>query len=613
MWRRVGASPRVMRVVTGGVRLRFLSQPMPYKGKEEIPVRAEDHAWLVEEVKANLARGSWVQLDAQPEFCAPAFVVSNSSGKRRVVIDLRYINSHLPARPVRYENLRSFRSSLAPGDHMISLDLQSGYHHIGVHPSSRRFLGFALDGKYYQCAALPFGLSQAPSVFTKVMRAVVKMWRARGWRVLPYLDDFLFAFATDREARAATVQIDEDLAALGLRRNPDKGCWVPTTALSHLGMLVDTEKMSFRATASTESRVRSLARDLRVLSSRRQRMVPASMLACFCGLAVSQLLAVPEARMMLRCLHDSLSTATTMRAKVRLSSAALSELAWWRESPWNEGAEVPLPRPTIRVATDASDVGWGALLYGSTLRAQGTFTVSEFAQPIMVRELLAVQFALESFGQALTGKHIELLIDNKAAAFSLMSLSSRSAAARAVIAAIWQRLKHLRARVWVVWIPSEANADADRLSRSFDRHDWQLRPAVFQSLCGRWGTPRVDAFATRVNAQLPTFYSRRPEPGAAAVDGLAQSWVDDDVYANPPWPLISAVLSKLERTASATATLVLPYWPSAEWYPRLRRVAAEMIVVPTDSETFRPRSTANASGLRAPSWSLLLARVLPRC
>jgi len=598
----------VLRWVTQGLRLRFRTLPRPYTGRA-IPIKDDDRLWVEEEIQENLLRGSWQQLQHKPAYCAAAFIVRNSMNKRRVVIDLRYINAHLPDRPVRYENLRSFRNSIQKGMYMISLDLKSGYHHVGLHPSARQYLGFQLGERYFQCAALPFGLSQAPAVFTKVMRAVVQLWRQRGWRVLPYLDDFLFAFASEEEATAAAVRIDQDLQELGLRRNQDKGCWEPTTTLTHLGLVVDSERMLFRPTAATEARLRSFAKDLTVLASRRQRMVPASMLAKFCGLAVSQLLAVPEARMMLRRLHDALATARSMRHQVRVPSAALSELAWWQTAPWGAGAEIDLPHPTVRVATDASDVGWGALVYGSNLQARGTFTVKEFAQPIMVRELLAVQLALESFGKDLRGRHIELLIDNQPAAFSLMSLSSRNAAARAVIARIWELLKSLRARGWVTWIPSEVNDKADALSRQYDRNDWQLKPSIFQQLCERWGRPTVDAFASRVNTQLPRFFARLPEPGATAVDGLAQQWEDEFVYANPPWPLIAAVVSKLERSASARATLVLPYWPAAEWYPRLKAIAADMLVLPTDSSTFRPASTGNEYGMHAPSWSLLVVHV----
>ena len=43
--------------------------------------------------------------------------------------------------------------------------------------------------KFYEFKFLPFGLTSAPYVFTKVVRQLVKYWRGRGDLILMYLDD----------------------------------------------------------------------------------------------------------------------------------------------------------------------------------------------------------------------------------------------------------------------------------------------------------------------------------------------------------------------------------------------------------------------------------------
>jgi hypothetical protein len=62
---------------------------------------------------------------------------------------------------------------------------------------------------------LPFGIASAPWIFTKGKRVLVKMWRARGIRLIPYMDDFLFATRSREEALVLRTQVLEDLAALG--------------------------------------------------------------------------------------------------------------------------------------------------------------------------------------------------------------------------------------------------------------------------------------------------------------------------------------------------------------------------------------------------------------
>lgn len=68
---------------------------------------------------------------------------------------------------------------------MFSFDLKSAYHHIDICEEHRKFLSFkwpSSDGvmKFYEFKVLPFGLTSAPYVFTKVVRQLGKYWRGRG-------------------------------------------------------------------------------------------------------------------------------------------------------------------------------------------------------------------------------------------------------------------------------------------------------------------------------------------------------------------------------------------------------------------------------------------------
>jgi hypothetical protein len=407
-WAGLGASERVLRVLRRGVRLKFNQQPPPYCGPA-IPVQAEDRSWLQEEISVNLERGSWVRADKRPVYCAPAFIVRSAAGKRRVVIDLRTINAYLKGRGVRYDTLATLRRTLQRGSWFISFDLHAGYHHVGVHPDSVRYLGFELDGAYYYCTALPFGLMTAPRTFTKVMRALVAHWRGKGYDTLPYLDDFLFAFPSEDAARAAARDIDDTLKACGLERNRDKGCWVPTQRIEHLGMTIDAERMLFLATPKQEQRVRAFAADILHMAARRTRVVPVRVLAAFAGLAQSLRLAVPEARLQTLSLYRCFTPLPRggWGGKVRVSSAAQACLRWWRDAQWAGGAPIDPPQPELTVASDASDIGWGGVVLGTPHQCGGHFTVGELQAPIMQRELLAVGLTMQALAPQLQGRSVE--------------------------------------------------------------------------------------------------------------------------------------------------------------------------------------------------------------
>ena len=70
------------------------------------------------------------------------------------------------------------------GDWAFFFDLKSGYHHIVIHDDSQTILGFSWGYKdqkrYLFFRVLPFGLSTACYVFTKLLRPLVKIWTSLG-------------------------------------------------------------------------------------------------------------------------------------------------------------------------------------------------------------------------------------------------------------------------------------------------------------------------------------------------------------------------------------------------------------------------------------------------
>lgn len=61
--------------------------------------------------------------------------------------------------------------------YMFSFDLKSGYHHVEIFQPHQTFLGFSWDfqgeTRFYVFTVLPFGLSVAPYIFTKILRPLV--------------------------------------------------------------------------------------------------------------------------------------------------------------------------------------------------------------------------------------------------------------------------------------------------------------------------------------------------------------------------------------------------------------------------------------------------------
>ncbi|CAI7860190.1 unnamed protein product [Closterium sp. NIES-53] len=134
---------------------------------------------------------------------------------------------------------------IQPNDWMLSVDLKSGYHHVDIHPTCWKYLGFQFEGNYYFFQSLPFGLATAPFIFTQLIKQLARRWRSLGWRVIPYVDDILILAETAQQAGAACAQIVRDLRDAGIVINEKKSRLVPTQELRFLGLELNTQVGKF--------------------------------------------------------------------------------------------------------------------------------------------------------------------------------------------------------------------------------------------------------------------------------------------------------------------------------------------------------------------------------
>ena len=463
----------------------------------------------------------------------------------------------------------------------------------------------------------PTAASPLPSQEPRVLRDLLPRFRELmkvGLRVLPYVDDFAFFFASRAQALEGREYISAVLQLLGLSRNEKKGVWEPTQMLEHLGMGIDTVTGKFFVTPARLSKLQSFAQNLlcTACSDSARRLVPKRRLAAFTGLAQSLYLAIPPARYYLRSLHDVLSTTPGWTGNVRLSKAAVSDLNWFSALPakWN-GRSIWRSPQTAVLHCDASKTAWGAVL-NQHLPSRGFWKPNERRQHITFLELRAVRYAVETFATQITGRHVLLREDNQAVCAILSTLTSRSPQLMRELRRLWYLLDTLDVTLSPKYIRSADNWWADELSRVADRGDWRLHPALFQQLSRDWGPFTVDRFASMANAQLPRYNSAWLDPQTEGLDAFAQSnWADESNYCNPPWELLDRVAQMLDETGAA-ATVVAPCWPAQPWYQRLQELSSETLFLPASRSLFCPEQQL-ASGFDAqPSWSAVCFRILAR-
>ena len=90
-----------------------------------------------------------------------------------------------------------------------------------------------------------------------------------------------------------------------------------------------------------------------------------------------------------------------------------------------------------------------------------------------------------------------------------------------------------------------------------------------RSLLRVWDNPSIDVFATCLNAKLPLYCSLVPDPQAVFEDAFRHPWDDLDLYAFPPFPLVSQVIARVRESSRVVMTLVAPLWAEKEWFADL--------------------------------------------
>jgi len=231
--------------------------------------------------------GTIKETNFPPTVVNPLSVSENSSGKKRFILDLTYVNQYLNKQKVRFDDWKCFENYLREDQgFLFKFDLKSGYYHIDIFESHQTYLGFSWEfegiTRYFIFTVLPFGLSTAPFIFTKTVRPLIKYWRSLGIKIACFLDDGLGTELDEGKAKYASKIVYETLIHAGFVPNIKKSIWVPTKTLTWLGIEIN---LSLGTLQITSERITSIIKTANFLLSK--KYLSARNLAKFTGKIIS--------------------------------------------------------------------------------------------------------------------------------------------------------------------------------------------------------------------------------------------------------------------------------------------------------------------------------------
>ncbi|KAL8573663.1 hypothetical protein ACOMHN_007216 [Nucella lapillus] len=198
-------------------------------------------------------------------YCAPVVIVRKKSGEHRFCVDYRRLNNVTKVDAEVIPNIEDLFAQISSkgSKYFTRIDLSKGYWQIALNEESKEVTAFSTPVGLFQWRVLPFGMVNAPAVFTRMMRKLLKGLKG----VENFMDDILIASKTWEEHMSQLAEVLMRLKQANLTARPTK-CQVGFPDLEFLGFMVGggakqpekskVEQMISSARPKTTKEVRSL-------------------------------------------------------------------------------------------------------------------------------------------------------------------------------------------------------------------------------------------------------------------------------------------------------------------------------------------------------------------
>ena len=169
-------------------------------------------------------------------YASGAVLVRKSDGSLRFCLDFRRINSKTIKDAYFLPRIEETIDNLQGATWFSSLDLQAGYWQVPMAEQDKEKTAFVVGGNlgFWECNRMPFGLSNAPATFQRVIEKTLKDLP----NCFAYLDDIIiFSSGTVEDHLAKLEKVVERLSEWGWKLKPKK-CHLLKKRIKYLGHIV---------------------------------------------------------------------------------------------------------------------------------------------------------------------------------------------------------------------------------------------------------------------------------------------------------------------------------------------------------------------------------------
>ena len=200
---------------------------MPFAARSEVARQLKD-----------MQENGVIQASKSP-WSSPVVLVQKKDGSLRFCVDYRELNSVTKADTFPLPRIDDLLDQLGKAKYFSTLDLASGFWQIRMHPQSQEKTAFSTPQGLYEFRVMPFGLTDAPSVFQRLIQQVLMGLNPESGTsfVAAYIDDILVFSTTIQEHLRHLQLVLERLQKVGLKLKPAK-CRFARKEVEYLGHII---------------------------------------------------------------------------------------------------------------------------------------------------------------------------------------------------------------------------------------------------------------------------------------------------------------------------------------------------------------------------------------
>ena len=396
-----------------------------HKGAREFP--SEIKSYLESELCKGTVLGPFKENPFQTQLLLSPLntVPKHDTNERRIILDLSFpkghaVNDFIPKDEYLQEKIDLFYPKVDDLVDLVKLKgqgccifkkvLQKAFRQICIDSLEYSKVGFKFKGNLYFDSVLCMGLRSSAFICQRVTNAITYMMFKVGVAILNYLDDLAGA-ETPECTWVAYSLFGSMQSTAGFIEAPHKSCQ-PSTKMVFVGILLDTEKMTFEITQERVIEIQALVATWLMKNTTSLKELQ----SLFGKLSFVSPCVRPGRIFVQRLLVFLRSIYSNKISKSVIPDYIHGDLKWWHTylPSFNGVSMMALDHcvPDEEFASDSCLTGCGGVSGSEYFHAEFPAFIQDLELHINALELLTIVIALKIWGHKFKGKRLLVNCDN---------------------------------------------------------------------------------------------------------------------------------------------------------------------------------------------------------